>query len=83
MAPATTHTTWHAVAHRFRSHPAQLRADDDSTYQSRLTSSYDNGLTNIARLQQLYPDSRRDAMAAPSLSIYVEGVGTAMMPMTI
>jgi len=56
--------------------PAQLRADDDSTYQSRLTSSYDNGLTNIARLQQLYPDSRRDAMAAPSLSIYVEGVGT-------
>lgn len=56
--------------------PAQLRADDDSTYQSRLTSSYDNGLTNIARLQQLYPDSRRDAMATPSLSIYVEGVGT-------
>ncbi|WP_295570023.1 DUF2235 domain-containing protein [uncultured Stenotrophomonas sp.] len=56
--------------------PAELRADDDSTYQSRLTSSYDNGLTNIARLQQLYPDSRRDATFAPALSIYVEGVGT-------
>ncbi|WP_414540264.1 phospholipase effector Tle1 domain-containing protein [Stenotrophomonas forensis] len=56
--------------------PVQLRADDDSTYQSRLTSSYDNGETNIARLQQLYPDSRRDAAATPSLSIYVEGVGT-------
>ncbi len=56
--------------------PAQLRADDDSTYQSRLTSSYDNGLTNIARLQQLYPDSRRDTLATASLSIYVEGVGT-------
>ncbi|MDV9042629.1 DUF2235 domain-containing protein [Stenotrophomonas sp. RAC2] len=56
--------------------PAQLRADDDSTYQSRLTSSYDNGLTNIARLQQLYPDSRRGALARPSLSVYVEGVGT-------
>ena len=56
--------------------PAQLRADDDSTYQSRLTSSYDNGLTNIARLQQLYPDSRSGTSAAPSLSIYVEGVGT-------
>ncbi|KAG0940981.1 hypothetical protein G6F31_015076 [Rhizopus arrhizus] len=56
--------------------PVQLRADDDSTYQSRLTSSYDNGETNIARLQQLYPDSRRDAVATPSLSIYVEGVGT-------
>lgn len=56
--------------------PAELRADDDSTYQSRLTSSYDNGLTNIARLQQLYPDSRRDTAATPTLSIYVEGVGT-------
>lgn len=56
--------------------PAQLRADDDSTYQSRLTSSYDNGLTNIARLQQLYPDSRLEVLAAPSLSLYVEGVGT-------
>lgn len=56
--------------------PAQMRADDDSTYQSRLTSSYDNGLTNIARLQQLYPDSRRQTHASPSLSIYVEGVGT-------
>ncbi|OBU66463.1 type IV secretion protein Rhs [Stenotrophomonas maltophilia] len=56
--------------------PALLRADDDSTYQSRLTSSYDNGLTNIARLQQAYADSRRDTMATPALSIYVEGVGT-------
>ncbi len=56
--------------------PPQLRADDDSTYQSRLTSSYDNGLTNIARLQQLYPDSRTGTSATPSLSIYVEGVGT-------
>ncbi len=56
--------------------PVQLRADDDSTYQSRLTSSYDNGETNIARLQQLYPDSRREIVATPSLSIYVEGVGT-------
>lgn len=56
--------------------PAQMRADDDSTYQSRLTSSYDNGLTNIARLQQLYPDSRHETRAWPSLSIYVEGVGT-------
>ena len=56
--------------------PAELRADDDSTYQSRLTSSYDNGETNIARLQQLYPDSRRDTTATPTLSIYVEGVGT-------
>lgn len=56
--------------------PAELRADDDSTYQSRLTSSYDNGPTNIARLQQLYPDSRRDTTVAPALSIYVEGVGT-------
>ena len=56
--------------------PAQLRADDDSTYQSRLTSSYDNGLTNVARLHQLYPDSRRAALPSPSLAIYVEGVGT-------
>ncbi|MBH1552814.1 DUF2235 domain-containing protein [Stenotrophomonas maltophilia] len=56
--------------------PVQLRADDDSTYQSRLTSSYDNGETNIARLQQLYRDSRREIVATPSLSIYVEGVGT-------
>ena len=55
--------------------PAALRADDDSTYQSRLTSSYDNGPTNIARLQRLYPDSR-EGWATPALSIYVEGVGT-------
>jgi len=56
--------------------PALLRADDDSTYQSRLTSSYDNGTTNIARLHRLYPDSRRAPLAQPSLAIYVEGVGT-------
>ncbi|MEG0186557.1 MAG: DUF2235 domain-containing protein [Stenotrophomonas sp.] len=59
-----------------RPRPALLRADDDSTYQSRLTSSYDNGMTNIARLHQLYPDSRDAAGEAPSLAIYVEGVGT-------
>lgn len=56
--------------------PAVLRADDDSTYQSRLTSSYDNGLTNIARLHRLYPDSRQETLPFPSLAIYVEGVGT-------
>lgn len=59
-----------------RPRPALLRADDDSTYQSRLTSSYDNGATNIARLHQLYPDSRRTPGSTPSLAIYVEGVGT-------
>ena len=53
-----------------------LRADDDSTYQSRLTSSYDNGLTNVARLHRLYPDSRQETLPFPSLAIYVEGVGT-------
>ncbi len=63
--------------------PAQLRADDDSTYQSRLTSSYDNGLTNIARLQQLYPDSRRDAMAAPRCRSMSKAWVPAMMPTTI
>ncbi|WMJ68013.1 DUF2235 domain-containing protein [Stenotrophomonas sp. 24(2023)] len=59
-----------------RPRPPMLRADDDSTYQSRLTSSRDNGLTNLARLQSLYPDSRIGWNGAPSLSIYVEGVGT-------
>ncbi|XFC37864.1 DUF2235 domain-containing protein [Stenotrophomonas indicatrix] len=59
-----------------RPRPALLRADDDSTYQSRLTSSYDNGATNVARLHQLYPDSRRTPGSVPSLAIYVEGVGT-------
>ncbi|MCR8716442.1 DUF2235 domain-containing protein [Stenotrophomonas indicatrix] len=59
-----------------RPRPALLRADDDSTYQSRLTSSYDNGATNLARLHQLYPDSRRTPGSTPSLAIYVEGVGT-------
>ncbi|MNK33075.1 hypothetical protein D3C87_515500 [compost metagenome] len=58
--------------------PAPLVADDASPYQSRLTSSYSNGLTNIARLHALYPDDR-EAMAAGnvlSLAIYIEGVGT-------
>nr|WP_303638070.1 DUF2235 domain-containing protein [Stenotrophomonas sp. 704A1] len=59
-----------------RPRPPLLRADDDSTYQSRLTSSYDNGITNIARLHQLYPDSRGHGGQQPSLAIYVEGVGT-------
>ncbi|KAF1013810.1 MAG: hypothetical protein GAK31_02827 [Stenotrophomonas maltophilia] len=56
--------------------PPQLRADDDSTYQSRPSSSRDNGVTTLARLQMLYADSRRGDAGAPSLSIYVEGVGT-------
>ena len=58
--------------------PAVL-ADDASPYQSRLTSSYSNGLTNIARLHALYPDHRTSAPATPgalSLAIYVEGAGT-------
>ncbi|MET4679672.1 hypothetical protein ABIA72_001291 [Stenotrophomonas rhizophila] len=58
--------------------PPAVIADDASPYQSRLTSSYSNGLTNIARLQALYPDHRQmppvgDTLA---LSIYIEGVGT-------
>ena len=58
--------------------PAPLVADDASPYQSRLTSSYSNGLTNIARLHALYPDDRTRALAgdALSLAIYVEGAGT-------
>ncbi len=58
--------------------PAVL-ADDASPYQSRLTSSYSNGLTNIARLHALYPDHRTASPALPgvlSLAIYVEGAGT-------
>jgi len=58
--------------------PAVL-ADDASPYQSRLTSSYSNGLTNIARLHALYPDHRTSSAAHPgllSLAIYVEGAGT-------
>ncbi len=58
--------------------PAVL-ADDASPYQSRLTSSYSNGLTNIARLHALYPDHRTPSPAPPgllSLAIYVEGAGT-------
>ncbi len=58
--------------------PAAL-ADDASPYQSRITSSYSNGLTNIARLHALYPD-HREAPSAPSshlsLAIYIEGSGT-------
>ena len=58
--------------------PAVL-ADDASPYQSRLTSSFSNGLTNIARLHALYPDHRRAAPTTPgqlSLAIYIEGAGT-------
>lgn len=58
--------------------PAVL-ADDASPYQSRLTSSYSNGLTNIARLHALYPDHRAASPDLPgvlSLAIYIEGAGT-------
>ena len=55
-----------------------LRADDNSPYQSDITSSFDNGLTHVARLQQLYQDSRYSKGAAPAVSIYVEGVGTRL-----
>ncbi|WP_312320112.1 DUF2235 domain-containing protein [Stenotrophomonas sp.] len=58
--------------------PAVL-ADDASPYQSRLTSSYSNGLTNIARLHALYLDHRTPSPAPPgllSLAIYIEGAGT-------
>ncbi|MBT2766082.1 DUF2235 domain-containing protein [Stenotrophomonas sp. ISL-67] len=58
--------------------PAVL-ADDASPYQSRLTSSFNNGLTNIARLHALYPDHRRTVPPVPgrqSLAIYIEGAGT-------
>jgi len=58
--------------------PAVL-ADDASPYQSRLTSSFSNGLTNIARLHALYPDHRHAAPPTPgplSLAIYIEGAGT-------
>ena len=58
--------------------PPAVMADDASPYQSRLTSSYSNGLTNIARLHALYPDHRQMPPAdnTLALSIYVEGVGT-------
>jgi len=52
------------------------RADDDSPYQSPVSSSFDNGLTNVARLQRLYPDRREDTAGAPAVSLYIEGVGT-------
>jgi len=57
---------------------APLVADDASPYQSRLTSSYSNGLTNIAQLHALYPDDRTTPApgSALSLAIYIEGVGT-------
>ncbi|MCF7751534.1 DUF2235 domain-containing protein [Bacillus subtilis subsp. subtilis] len=58
--------------------PAPLVADDASPYQSRLTSSYSNGLTNIARLHALYPDDRAQPAGSDvlSLAIYIEGAGT-------
>ncbi len=58
--------------------PPAVLADDASPYQSRLTSSYSNGPTNIARLHALYPDHRDGAAGANTLavSIYIEGVGT-------
>jgi len=58
--------------------PPAVIADDASPYQSRLTSSYSNGLTNIARLHTLYPDHRHAPPADDTLalSIYIEGVGT-------
>jgi len=58
--------------------PPAVVADDASPYQSRLTSSYSNGLTNIARLQALYPDHRQMPATGDTLalSIYIEGVGT-------
>lgn len=57
--------------------PAPLpRANDASPYQSRPTSSYDNGPTNIARLHRLYADTRGGAAGPPSLAIYTEGTGT-------
>ncbi len=52
------------------------RADDASPYQSRPTSSSDNGPSNIARLHRLYPDTRSGASGPPSLAIYTEGAGT-------
>ena len=58
--------------------PPAVVADDASPYQSRLTSSYSNGLTNIARLHALYPDHRQMPAAGNTLalSLYNEGVGT-------
>ena len=58
--------------------PPAVVADDASPYQSRLTSSYSNGLTNIARLHAMYPDHRQMPPAGDTLavSIYIEGVGT-------
>lgn len=56
--------------------PANLRADDASPYNSRLTSSFDNGLTNVARLHALYPDGRHADAITPSVALYTEGTGT-------
>lgn len=56
--------------------PPGSHAADASPYQSRITSSFDNGLTNVARLHSLYPDGRMEPVATPSISIYIEGSGT-------
>ena len=56
--------------------PPALHADDASPYHSRITSSFDNGLTNVARLHALYPDGRRTTDATAALAIYTEGTGT-------
>lgn len=56
--------------------PPAVRAEDDSPYQSRVASSYDNGLTNIARLHGLYADARRDRDHPLCLAVYIEGAGT-------
>ncbi len=64
-----------------RNAPAQAlapvwQADDASPYHSRVTSSFSNGLTNVARLHALYPDGRMAGAAIPSVAIYTEGTGT-------
>lgn len=53
-----------------------LQADDASPYHSRITSSSDNGLTNIARLHALYADARHAPEGPLSVAIYTEGTGT-------
>jgi hypothetical protein len=83
MAPATTHTTWRVADRQPQPRPAQLRADDDSTYQSRLTSSYDNGLTNIARLQQLYRTAAAMRWPLPRCRSTSKVSVPAMTPTTI
>jgi hypothetical protein len=56
--------------------PPIWQADDASPYHSRITSSFNNGLTNVARLHALYADGRVAGAAAPSVAIYTEGTGT-------